>query len=173
MVQVPLTGRDTLSGEISITDTVLTVSQGAVKDPGHPKRMIGCDYDKSDVRHQDGGWTLAGDASAMLTLMADGTYQITVSSGASGDVSVTGSEVQTYAPHRGIDCGPASSSTTSFSTDPSSSASQWLSPDGIRGQIDPANPGDEISGSTTTEGADGSILTVSWGLAHDGPIRLP
>jgi hypothetical protein len=170
---VALTGQESLSGEISITDTVLTVSKGAVQDMGHPDRLIGCDYDKSAIRVQDGGWSLAGDATGMLSLMPDGTYQITLQSGATGQVTVPGTEVETFEPHRGIDCAPASSSTTTFSTDPSSSATLYLSADGIRGQIDPANPGDTISGSLTETGADGAVLTITWIFVHDGPILLP
>ena len=170
---VALNGRDSLSGEISITDTVITVSKGAVQDMGHPDRLIGCDYDKSAMRVQDGGWSLVGDAAGVLSLMADGTYQITLQTGATGDVTVPGTEVDTFEPHRGIDCAPASSSTTGFSTDPSSSATLYLSADGIRGQIDPANPGDTISGSQTETGADGEVLTVTWIFVHDGPIQLP
>ena len=87
---VALTGVGTLVGEISNTHTVLTVSRGANEDPGHPDRMIGCDYDKSSIRTQDGSWAFEGDASGMLSVMADGRYQITLQGGGSGQASVPG-----------------------------------------------------------------------------------
>lgn len=43
----------------------------------------------------------------------------------------------------------------------------------VEGRIDPANPGTTLKGTQRIEWPDGSVTTITWDLAHDGPIRLP
>lgn len=45
----------------------------------------------------------------------------------------------------------------------------------IEGELNPANPGSVVDGTSTWEmrSPEGFTMTITWHLVHDGPIVLP
>ena len=43
----------------------------------------------------------------------------------------------------------------------------------LTGHLDPKDPGNTLSGSTTITSLNGWVTTITWSLIHDGPIRIP
>jgi hypothetical protein len=134
------------------------------------KRIIGCDFTKSDQTRASGSWDFTSDASANVTVKYDGSYAIRVRP-AAHVVTVPEKETYRYAPTRGMDCyGALSSSDNSYLTPPS--AAWGYQGSDVKGTID-LRSATAITGSQTTQIEDGSVVTVTWDLKHEGLILPP
>ena len=168
-MKVSLAGQQSTKGGTLSNDVTRTVSRGAQKDPTKAqstKRIIGCDWTRLAQLRTAGSWGFKTDATASVNFKADGSYAISIQPG-SPVVTVPTRELSKYAPTRGMDCyAPSSSSSSGYVTPPSTA---WGYHGGdATGTVDLRRGG--ISGSQTIQGADGSVVTVSWDLKHEGPI---
>ncbi|MDL2335886.1 MAG: hypothetical protein QFC55_07640 [Chloroflexota bacterium] len=141
---------------------------------------LGCHYTDEVGTEVAGSWSQSGHAQVSIRFSEDGSYEFTVS--ASNADPVTGEYTNPSLPKRlwetytilagaAKDCpGPGieQHDTEGPIIDWASSVANSST---MGGQIDPANPGSVVEGSTTFEVTlPDATVTVSWHLVHDGPI---
>ena len=121
-----------------------------------------------------GNWSFDTDeANVTFTLEEDGRYEIVVSSvvpdsekGFEGSVQ----RVDFYEPLRGNDCSEAWRQQKDMTGTGLTLAATPRTT--LRGQLNPADPGNKISGRKLIYEGD-TKTKITWELTHEGPIRLP
>lgn len=132
----------------------------------------GCNYDISSVTSSGGGWSFDSDARVTVSLGSDGRYTISWSGdGQSRDFNLPGERVIAASVHTpNCEDNESGSYDASMYAFPSEATVSGVT---ASGQLDPKNPGNRLSGSTSVVGSNGWITTVTWSLIHEGPIILP
>jgi hypothetical protein len=173
---VELGGTATNSG--TTLERYVTVSQ---------KQNSSCTWTEEVGTETEGAFTGSGVAVGDLRFSEDGTYTIEIYADPSGP---DGSYETPQVPqrlferisNRSADCvgdGHETETTQGPLIWWASSSLGGAAVDGqyatIEGQLDADNPGSTVAGSATWDMAspEGLTLTVTWNLAHDGPITLP
>jgi hypothetical protein len=145
---------------------------------------LGCHWTEETGTEVSGSWSGNATGPGSISFSADGSYRIEI--GAGGD-PVTGESPPTpELPKRLWDTNTIIAGAATDCPGPGLDEKategpivQWASSilgayDTVDGKLDTANPGSVVDGSKTFDiTLPDAKLTVSWHLAHDGPITLP